>query len=171
MKRIGTLLLLCCIGLGMQAQGYRAPGYKGSVSLADMGYAFIGVETSHGYMLSENHYLGAGAGAYIFPDGKDYPKFGIAFIDYQAYLLDKKSTPFLGCKVGAFHVFKRTDRDGGAFVEDAVMAEPGVGWTWGLNSGQGLSVSLGIPVLFPVGNNYGHKKVYTAPHILFTFEF
>ena len=50
-------------------------------------------------MFNEHHYLGAGAGFFITPTGF-FPLFGHAFIDYNAYILKRASTPTAGIKIG-----------------------------------------------------------------------
>ena len=80
---------------------YRAKGYRGSVSITDQYVVWIGFDTSHGYMFNEHHYLGAGVGLFLAPTGF-FPLFGHTFIEYNAYILKRASTPTAGIKVG-FH--------------------------------------------------------------------
>ncbi|MGM9742429.1 MAG: hypothetical protein ACI3ZC_05165, partial [Candidatus Cryptobacteroides sp.] len=55
--------------------------------------------------------------------------------------------------------------------------KPSFGWSWGLKSGQGLAVSIGLPMYIPVWINMPSyerrtdKPVLPMPKILFTFEF
>lgn len=142
-KRLLLLALASMITVGSFAQSgdYRSKGYKGSVSFTDQMGVWLGLETSHGYMFNEHHYLGGGVGGFILP--KDIcPTFGGFFVDYHAYLLDRPSTPVLGVKAGFTHAFNYKKNDSGFKFRNAVTFEPGAAWSWGLDSGYGLTLGL-----------------------------
>jgi hypothetical protein len=167
-------LLLCSVVFG-QNKDFRGPGYKGSVSVTDQYGVFVGLETSHGVMLNRNHYLGVGAGAFVFPDGKGYPSFAEAFVDYTAYILDKKSTPVAGLKAGYTRALNFGSKVNGFenkySFEQGASLQPMIGWNWGFNNGCGFTVAAGANVVLPLGQNKGTKPLYALPKISFTFEF
>ena len=177
MKKFFIVLVLACIGplIMAQSKDFRSPGYKGNVSLTDQIGVFVGLETSHGIMLNRNIYLGAGAGAYIFPNGSDYPAFANAFLDYNAYILDRKSTPISGLKVGYIHAlgFGKQFRgfDHAYSFENGVMLEPSLGWNWMFKSGHGFSLAASANITFPFGKNKGISQSIVIPKVAFTFEF
>ena len=108
MKKIIVFAAFCAAALSLSAVSadakasdpvhYRTEGYRGSVSLTNQYLAWIGVDTSHGYMFDEHHYLGAGAGLFIVPGAT--PPFAHIFMEYKAYILKKNSTPVAGFKFG-----------------------------------------------------------------------
>ena len=75
-------------GQGKDAKSFRQTGYKGSVLYTNHYLVWQGVETSHGYMFNEHHYLGAGAGFMLAPID-NVPTFGRGFVDYNAYICKK----------------------------------------------------------------------------------
>ena len=179
MKRIfiTSVAALLCVCSFASEPAFRSIGYKGNASLTDQLGVFIGLDTSHGYMIGSQHYVGVGAGAFIFPNGTDYPMFLNAFADYQFYMRKyASSSPFIGVRAGFSHAFKYEEKSGINF-KNAVLAEPSFGWSWGLKSGQGLAVSIGLPMYIPVWINMPRwerrtdKPVLPMPKISFTFEF
>mgnify|MGYP006988873661 CR=1 FL=1 len=177
MKRLLFVLSLVCIGplLMAQAKDFRSPGYKGSLSLTDQMGVFAGVETSHGFMLNRSVYLGAGAGAFMFPNGSDYPAFAHAFLDYGAYVLDRKSTPFSGLKAGFMHAVGFGKKVGGFehsyTFENGLFFEPSFGWNWMFKSGYGFTIAASADIIVPVGKNKGVSPNMVIPKVSFTFEF
>ncbi|MBP5522147.1 MAG: hypothetical protein J6X82_06985 [Bacteroidales bacterium] len=158
-----------------QSKDYRAPGYKGSVSLTDQIGVFVGLETSHGIMFSHYHYLGVGAGAFVFPNGSDYPWFSEAFLDYQYYILSKRSTPFAGLQVGYIQAMGHGNKVNGfdhaySFAQ-GVNFKPSIGWSWAFNSGIGFTLSAGANIILPFGSDKGTSPVVTIPKIAFALSF
>ena len=108
MKKLIVFAAFCAAALSLSAVSadakasdpvhYRTEGYRGSISLTNQYLAWIGVDTSHGYMFDEHHYLGAGAGLFIVPGAT--PPFAHLFMEYKAYILKKNSTPVVGFKFG-----------------------------------------------------------------------
>ena len=165
----GVLILASFIGASAQ-NDYRSKGYKGGVSITDHFGVFVGAETSHGYMFNRNVYLGAGIGGYIFPNGTENPYFGEAFLDFHSYLRDKKGTPVVGLKTGYMHGFDYENK-GGMKLQNGLFVEPNVGWSWGLRSGHGLTISLGGKVIAPLGDKRTDQKTLFMPKLSFGFEF
>ena len=165
MKRIFiciTALILCLSNLlaqtrsGQRADSFRTSGYKWTLSYTNHYLVWQGLETSHGYMLNEHHYLGAGLGAFIAPvDG--VPVYGRAFIDYTSYILNKKSTPVAGIKAGFCHAIHYSD---GCKFRNAAEVEPSVGWSWTLKSGKGLSLALGAPCYLTSTSGYSFVMLW-----------
>lgn len=176
MKTISRLLLVAAMALAgvtvsAQTKDFRTPGYKGNVSLIDQLGVWAGLETSHGMMLDRHNYLGAGASFSVclpmIEDGA--PTFGNFFLDYQNYLLDRKSTPVLGLKAGYMSSLNEKNSSGWHFTK-AVFVEPNVGWNWGMkNNGCGFTTSLGAAVYKPVGTS--SKNLVVMPKLSLTFEF
>ena len=148
-----------------QTSTLRDPGYKGSISLMYQGLACVGLETSHGAMLNQHHYLGVGAGAFVFPDGKSFPSFVEGFLDYQAYILKKNSTPVIGFKTG---YIRALTKDNTNFTQ-GLSLQPEVGWNWAFNPKYGLTISAGANLVFPM-EKY-NKVLYALPRAAITFEF
>lgn len=152
MKRILTILTLLAFAVSMSAQdnaetpAYRNKGYAGNVSFTDTYIILVGLDTSHGYMFNEHHYLGGGLGFYVT---KNCPIAYHAFAEYKSYWFKKSSTPTAGVKLGYGGVIMTVED----FHSDAFCpygeykVEPYIGWDWGLKSGKGLSLSLGANVL------------------------
>lgn len=120
-----------------QEHNYREKGYKGSVSYTNAILVWNGFDTSHGYMFNEHHYLGAGGGVFFVPSD-DFPTIAHFFVDYHAYWFDKKSTPVAGIKLG----YARSLHPSEPNPLSAMEIEPSIGWSWGLKSGYGLTLSL-----------------------------
>lgn len=161
MKRILTIIILLACAVSMSAQdnneipAYRNKGYAGSVSFNDQMLLFLGLDTSHGYMFNEHHYLGAGIGLYVTPMvvNNTVPMTGHVYAEYKAYWLKRRSTPTAGFKMGYAMPISDSpvdpDRPCQVFVSyfKAFELEPYIGWDWGLKSGKGISVALGANVL------------------------
>ena len=146
----------------------RNKGYQGSVSYSNMALLWNGIETSHGYMFDEHHYLGAGVGLLVvIPFSKPEGVLGHIFVDYHAYWFDKKSTPTAGLKIG----YMRSFPDKGNFQN--VEIEPDIGWSWILKSGNALALSLGANIVpEPIHFTETESLPFTiAPCLRFGFEF
>ncbi len=140
------------------------------------GHASVhGAETSHGIKLNEHHYLGLGAGAMVFPNGRGYPTFAEAFMDYQFSFLKANSTPFLGVKAGYIRALGFGKEVNGHlndyFFKNGASLQPELGWQWGIKPGFGLGVAAGANFVLPVGLNPGGKPLYVLPRISFTLFF
>ncbi len=161
MKRILTILTLLAFAVSMSAQdnaeipAYRNKGYAGNVSFTDHMIVFLGLDTSHGYMFNEHHYLGAGVGVYITPMvvNNVVPMTAHVFAEYKSYWFKKRSTPTAGFKMGYATPIsdnpKDPDRPSQILVSyyKAFEFEPYIGWDWGLKSGKGVSLALGADML------------------------
>lgn len=146
----------------------RNHGYQGSVSYSNMALLWNGIETSHGYMFNEHHYLGAGVGFLAaIPFSKPEGFLGHIFVDYHAYWFDKKSTPMAGVKIG--YICSFPDKGNLQNVE----IEPNVGWSWILKSGNALALSLGANIIpEPIHFTENDSLPFTiAPCLCFGFEF
>ena len=167
-------MLICNVALG-QNKNYRDQGYKGSVAISDQIGIFVGVETSHGWMINNHHYLGVGAGGFVYPDGRSYPAFAEVYLDYGAYFSNKRSTPVAGIKAGyinALHFGKTINGTVSKYsFEKGITIQPLVGWSWGLESGVGLTLGLSANIVAPIGQNKGTKPLYAIPKLSFAFEF
>lgn len=153
MKRILTIILLAC-AVSMSAQdnseisSYRNKGYSGSVSFTDQALILLGLDTSHGYMFDEHHFLGGGIGFYAAPI-KGNPIGYHVHAEYKYYWFKRNSTPTASVKLGYGGAIL-TDKD---YHSDAFMPygnyklEPNIGWDWGLKNGNGFSLSLGADIL------------------------
>jgi len=61
-----------------------------------------GIDTSHGYMFNENHYMGAGFGFYLVPQRVSMPIILHFYLDYHAYWFQRRRSGRLaGHLVGA----------------------------------------------------------------------
>ena len=175
MKTVNKLMIVvamafACTMVSAQTNDFRAPGYKGSISLIDQFGVWAGLETSHGVMLDRHNYLGAGMSVSVcLPEISDTPPvFGQFFIDYQNYLLDKKSTPVLGVKAGYMTALNEKNATGWNFTKAAFL-EPNVGWNWGMKNGCGFTTSLGAAMFKPFGDS--SKNFAVMPKLSLTFEF
>lgn len=165
-----VLTLLCTSTFAQTVKG-REAGYRGSVSVINQALVCVGLETSHGVMINPNHYIGAGVGAYVFPNGTGYPTFAEVFIDYQAYFLKKSSTPFAELQTG-YSKALRVEGYGNSYnYWQGASFQPSIGWSWSINSGCGLSASAGANIIVPIGENPAGKPVYIAPRVALTFAF
>lgn len=160
MKHILTIILLTvtmsvCAQENLDIPAYRNKGYAGSVSFNDQLFLFLGVDTSHGYMFNECHYLGGGLGLYITPMVVNgvVPMTAHAYAEYKSYFLKKRSTPTAGLKMGYAipvsddpHDPERPDQTIVTYFK-AFEVEPYIGWDWGLKNGRGIGLALGANLL------------------------
>lgn len=167
---LAAAIAFACTTVSAQTTDFRTPGYKGSISLIDQLGVWAGVETSQGIMLDRHNYLGAGMSVSLcLPElGDPTPIFGQFFVDYQNYLLDKKSTPVLGVKAGYMKALNEKNTSGWNFTQ-AAFIEPNVGWNWGIKNGCGFTTSLGADMFKPLGNS--KKDFVVMPELSLTFEF
>ncbi len=167
---LAVALAFACTAVSAQTNNFRTPGYKGSVSLIDQYGVWAGVETSHGVMFDRHNYLGVGMSVSLFlPDlGNNPPIFGQFFVEYQNYLLDKKSTPVLGVKAGYLKALNEKKTTGWNFTQ-AAFIEPNVGWNWAMKNGCGFTTSLGAAMFKPIGDS--SKNFVVMPKLSLTFEF
>ena len=92
LKKIFTLSVLigCFIYADAQTKeqipAYRLKGYAGSVSFTDQYLVWLGLDTSHGYMFNEHHYLGAGAGFFLAPVENIPPTVIHAYGEYKSFV-------------------------------------------------------------------------------------
>lgn len=179
MKRLRTIILtvaLCALPVCMSAKteretpSYRQKGYAGSISIADMFIYFAGLDTSHGYMFNEHHYIGGGLEMYFTPTfWPAVVSYIEPYIEYKAYFLKRGSTPTASIRAG-YCVGAIVDRQ----VEkpDVIYADgmcfelnPALGWDWGLKNGKGLTLSLGAQLML------ADYEVLALPKISFGFCF
>lgn len=146
---------------------YRSAGYKGSVSFTDIYLAWVGLETSHGYMLNGHHYLGVGAGVFTVP-AADTPFFAHAFVEYRAYILKKNSTPVAGIKAGWFGSTEQ-EASGNLFANSFEL-EPNVGWAWAFNEKLGMNLTLGATSCF-YKDTAGPLQILFMPKLTVGLEF
>ena len=161
-------VLFMCTPLFSQETNYRSKGYKGSVSYTNTLLIWNGLDTSHGYMFNEHHYLGVGGGFYMVPDFTTNPAIVHAYLDYHAYWFDKRSTPLAGIKLG----YARSIHPADSYLS-AMEIEPNIGWSWGLKSGKGLTLTLGAKILtVPVNfTENSSLPMSVLPSLAFAFEF
>lgn len=177
MKHLVLSLIVSLVFISSFAQTSvsRGSGYKGSISIVDQGGVFVGLETSHGYMLSRHHYIGFGGGAFVYPNGKGYPSFAEAYLDYRAYFINKNGSPIAGVKAGYIRAIKYGELvkgyDNMYLFMQGISIQPSLGWNWALKSGCGITLSAGANVVFPVGPNPGKKPAYASPTFAVSFEF
>lgn len=141
---------------------FRDRGYKGSVSLTNMGLLTLGIETSHGYMFDRSNYLGLAAGAYSF--GGRYFDLGGLFLDYTHYMRDAQNSFRIGARVGALFDFASL-LTYGATTHALPLVEPNIGWNWILRNGTGISVILGAAIA------QDDTQTDIAPKVTLSFEF
>lgn len=167
---LAAAIAFACTTVSAQTNDFRAPGYKGSVSLIDQYGVWAGLETSHGIMFDRHNYLGAGMSvSFCLPElGETIPIFGQFFVDYQNYLLDKKSTPVLGVKAGYMKALNEKKTTGWNFTQ-AAFIEPDLGWNWAMKNGCGFTTSLGASMFKPIGDS--NKDFCFMPRLSLTFEF
>ena len=166
---LATLAMLALtFTLRAQEHNYRSPGYKGNVAYTNSFLYWNGLDTSHGYMFNEHHYLGGGAGVYLNPATRVVPTFVHAYADYHAYWFKRKSTPVAGIKIGYAHCVHPADAE-----IMALEVEPGIGWSWGLKSGYGLTLTLAAKILtIPITlTENSSLPVSVLPTLAFAFEF
>lgn len=158
-------LLLMCTPLFSQEKNYRSKGYKGSVSFTNTAVVWNGLDTSHGYMFNEHNYLGIGCGFFMVPNLDSNPTIVHAYLDYHVYCLKKRSTPMAGIKLG----YARSVYPPDGWLS-AMEAEPRIGWSWGLNSGNGLTLTLSAKIM-TLTIDYVQYVLQVLPSLSFAFEF
>jgi len=154
---------------GSETYVHRVKGYRGSIAITDQYLVWIGFDTSHGYMFNEHHYLGAGAGFFIAPTGF-FPLFGHAFVDYNAYILKRASTPISGIKIGYMTFLGELNGVDGSVpwhAENSIELEPNIGWSWAFNENLGIRLSLGAAVFIMPQP----KDVLAMPKLAIAFDF
>lgn len=143
---------------------YRQKGYAGSVSLNSQMLFILGLETSHGYMFNEHHYLGAGVGFNIFPYKEQIRhssslisseegsiNFTPIFVEYKSFLRKRSNTPVLGARAAFTHMWWKYD--GQIQMREAVGLEPVFGWDWKLKDCFGLNAALGVQLIYNITND------------------
>ncbi|MBQ5639773.1 MAG: hypothetical protein IIV12_02620 [Bacteroidales bacterium] len=102
MKKLLTVvgafaLLSFCVSAQTVSEipSYRQKGYAGSVSFTNQYIVWLGLDTSHGYMFNEHHYLGGGLGFFLAPIDEVPPTLFHAFVEYKSFWRKKASTPLL----------------------------------------------------------------------------
>lgn len=122
------LSLIVCTAASAQAPAYRDQGYKGSAGLS-ITMIYPQIETTHGYMINSNHFIGGGASFLWLP--------GILmareFIDYQWFFKDAQNTPMVGAQLGLMQV-----------EDNYFFFEPRFGWNWALKDNLGITASGGM---------------------------
>lgn len=171
-KLVITILSLLVLSSPLFSQEieYRSQGYKGSVTYTNMIFVWNGIDTSHGYMFNENHYLGAGFGFYLVPQRVSMPVILHFYLDYHAYWFQRKSTPVAGIKLGYARSVHPKDANPNV---SAFEIEPNIGWSWATKSGQGLTLSLGAKIMTtPISiTENSSLPVSILPNLGFAFEF
>lgn len=169
-KTVAVLFVMfaACTAAFSQIPSFRERGYKGNISYTNMLIVWNGFDTSHGYMFNEHHYLGGGVGFFFVPDGLDFPTIVHFYADYHAYCFKKSSTLVAGIKIGYADSVHPTNGN-----INALELEPNVGWNWGLKSGYGITLSLGIyTVTVPVNFTESSSIPFSAiPRMSLAFEF
>lgn len=144
---------------------FREQGYKFNISYTNHYIAFQGMETSHGYMFNNHHYLGGGVEVYLLPI--DFvPTFGSVFVDYTAYISKKKSTFTAGARGG---FCRSLNYQSSVAFQNAIEFEPSVGWSWGLKSGNGALLKLACTTY--VNPLQGGVEIIFLPKLSFGIEF
>ena len=170
MKRLLTVAFTAFIlSVSLRAQtvseipNYRQKGYAGSVSFTNQYIVWLGLDTSHGYMFNEHHYLGGGLGFFLAPIDEVPPTLFHAFVEYKSFWRKKASTPTAGVRAG--FGFPITHIGGAWDFKTCGLFEPYLGWDWGLKNGKGLGLSIGASVF----TQDGYTEV--MPKISFGFNF
>ena len=123
------LSVIVCTVASAQAPAYRDQGYKGSAGIC-VTLIYPQIETTHGYMINSNHFIGGGASFFWLP--------GILlareFVDYQWFFKDAMNTPMVGAQLGLME------------VEDNLYFsfEPRFGWNWAINDNLGITAGGGV---------------------------
>lgn len=170
---IVTFLLFVLSGIAATAKDrlndqplYRSVGYMGSVSLTS-NVVLFGLDTSHGYMFNEHHYLGGGVGIIAVP-ADNIPMFGRIYADYKVYFLKKNSTPAAGLQAGYCGALKNLS---GNTFQNAFELDPHIGWNWTFSKGIGLDLSVGASVFLYNSDGGPSIKAKAAPKISIGIEF
>ena len=170
MKTLRNLIMaiaLFAFASGIDAQtlndipAYRQKGYAGSVSFTNQYIVWLGLDTSHGYMFNEHHYLGAGAGFFLAPIDDVPPTLVHVYGEYKGYFLKKKSTPTAGIRTG---ICTTATKHSGYVFSQAWELEPNIGWDWGLKNGKGLNLSIGATMMVANRNMTAMPKLSFGIH-------
>lgn len=164
MKKIAlvfvTLMsLMLSAGAQENIPAYRSKGYKANVTYTNIGLLWNAVETSHGYMFNDKFYVGGGAGVFVGAFGQAVCA-GRIFADAQAYWFPRKSTLTSGLRLSYFPFLS-----GNGY---AILADLTIGWSWGLASGQGITLNAGVCAGYP--GNISYVGVDLSPHLGLTPE-
>ncbi|MBO4434274.1 MAG: hypothetical protein J5769_02330 [Bacteroidales bacterium] len=122
------LSVIVCTAASAQAPAYREQGYKGSAGLS-VTLIYPQIETTHGYMINTNHFIGGGASFFWLPG----LLLAREFIDYQWFFKDAENTPMVGCQLGMMQV-----------EDNFITIEPRFGWNWALKDNLGITASGGL---------------------------
>ena len=176
---------------GAQTKDDREPGFKGSASLSFQKYSSAtygpGIAVSLGYMFDRKHYLGGELEAYsdfIYFQGlkkEDGSRVEPVYFwselkpsfwnyrlsaDYRFYVLERRSTPVVGVRVGSDF--------GDLTYFKGFFLRPSVGWSWTLPSGNGLMVSAGVDLyhsIEPWDGGPGPAWLQLFPKLSVSYEF
>lgn len=177
MKRIALLALVLCLGLplrgqvvadslslGEQVASGRGKGYQNSITLSG---TYLGspipitaLDFSHGYRFNQYHYVGGGAALILPYIGVFVPYL---YTQYRVWWFPKRSTPYASLKLGYIGVINNT-------VFGAPFITPDLGWEWGLTSGGGISLSLGMIGLMETDGDL-EMFLFPIPILSLTFRF
>ena len=177
MKKIALLVLVLCLGLplrgqevadsllpGEQVPSGRGKGYQNSITLSG---TYLGspipitaLDFSHGYRFNQYHYVGGGAALILPYIGVFVPYL---YTQYRVWWFPKRSTPYASLKLGYIGVINNT-------VFGAPFITPDLGWEWGLTSGGGISLSLGMIGLMETDGDL-EMFLFPIPILSLTFRF
>ena len=163
---ITVITAVCISEASAQTPKFREKGYKGNVGITT--YVFIpGITSSHGYMFNGTHYLGAGFTSLIYPSS--HPEILVGpFIEYQAYILKRNSTPVVGVKLVGLAQFDESVAYGAGF-------SPTFGWSWGIGSNRqfGIMPYIGITALCDISSSIEDEEFTPVilPNLGVLFEF
>jgi hypothetical protein len=91
------------------------------------------------------------------------------FIEYKAYFLKRGSTPTASLRAGyCVASFFHPELDEGTVVYAEGISPflcPTIGWDWGLKSGRGLSLNVGVQIMT------NQMELLLAPKLSFGFCF
>jgi len=163
-----VLLAGLCLDAAAQAPAFRNKGYKGNIGIETF-QVFPGITTSHGYMFNSHHYLGGGFTTNVAPYSKDANLFITPFIEYQAYILDKNSTPVVGGKILSFARIPFDSEEHIRFLNGFAIA-PQFGWSWGIGSQKQFGIMPYISAELFLEFAHG-LHFYPMPAIGVVFEF
>ena len=162
---IAAAILLASITSAAQTKteipAYRSKGYAGSVSFTNQYLVWLGLDTSHGYMFNEHHYLGAGTGFFLAPIDDVPPTLAHVYGEYKAYFLKKRSTPTAGLRTG---ICTTITKHSGYVFSKAWELEPHIGWDWGMKNGKGLNLSIGATMMVANRNMVAMPKLAFGIH-------
>ena len=122
------LSIIVCTAASAQAPAYRGQVYKGRAGLS-VTLIYPQIETTHGYMINSNHFIGGGVSIIWLPS----VMMAKEFIDYQWFFKDAANTPMVGAQLGLMQV-----------EDNYCFFEPRFGWNWALNDNLGITASGGL---------------------------